>query len=103
MMSAAPHLPAHRLPLLITGITGVARAHRCRLVHLSSDLVYSGPRGGHHVETDPVDPVSVYGKTMARSERMVASTDPGAAVLRISLPMGPSCNHHAGAIDWIDS
>ena len=24
MMSAAPHLPAHRLPLLITGITGVA-------------------------------------------------------------------------------
>jgi len=26
-----------------------------------------------------------------------------AAVLRISLPMGPSFNRHAGAIDWIDS
>jgi dTDP-4-dehydrorhamnose reductase len=28
---------------------------------------------------------------------------PGAAVLRISLPMGPSFNGHAGAIDWIQS
>ena len=28
---------------------------------------------------------------------------PDAAILRISLPMGPSFNHHAGAIDWIDS
>ena len=31
------------------------------------------------------------------------ATDPGAAILRISLPMGPSFNHHAGAIDWIQS
>ena len=29
--------------------------------------------------------------------------DPGAAMLRISLPMGPSFNRHAGAIDWIQS
>src|SRR5439155_13037446 len=26
-----------------------------------------------------------------------------AAILRISLPMGPSFNRHAGAIDWIQS
>src|SRR5262249_16258288 len=28
---------------------------------------------------------------------------PSAAILRISLPMGPSFNKHAGAIDWIQS
>ena len=76
----------------------------CRLVHLSSDLVYSGASGrGNYVETDPVDPVTVYGKTMAEGERVVMRTDPGAAILRISLPMGPSFNKHAGAIDWIQS
>jgi len=57
-------------------------------VHLSSDLVYSGVGAGGYVETDSVDPVTVYGKTMAQGEREVLSIDPGAAVLRISLPMG---------------
>src|SRR5262249_40867084 len=45
-------------------ITENTRVHGCRLVHLSSDLVYSGTGGGHYVETAPVDPVTIYGKTM---------------------------------------
>jgi dTDP-4-dehydrorhamnose reductase len=80
-----------------------AQAFGARLVHLSSDLVYSGKGAGGYVETDPVDPVTVYGGTMAEGERIVLATDPTAAVLRISLPMGPSFNGHAGAIDWIQS
>jgi dTDP-4-dehydrorhamnose reductase len=84
-------------------IAAVALAHDCRLVHLSSDLVYSGTGDGNYIETDPVDPVTVYGKTMAEGERIVLGEDPAAAILRISLPMGPSFNHHAGAIDWIES
>ena len=79
------------------------RAHGSRLVHLSTDLVFSGAGAGGHVETDPLDPVTVYGKSMAEAERLVAAADPGAAVLRIALPMGPSLNRHAGAIDWIAS
>lgn len=79
------------------------RSHGSRLVQLSSDLVFSGTRGGNHLETDPVDPVTVYGKNMVQAEQIVLAADPGAAVLRISLPMGPSYNRHAGAIDWIDS
>jgi dTDP-4-dehydrorhamnose reductase len=84
-------------------IARVARSHDARLVHLSSDLVYSGTGSGQYVESDPVDPVTVYGKTMAEAEAAVAAIDPGAAILRISLPMGPSFNGHAGAIDWIQS
>jgi dTDP-4-dehydrorhamnose reductase len=79
------------------------RAYGSRLVHLSTDLVFSGAGPGGHVETDPLDPVTVYGKSMAEAERLVAAADPGAAILRISLPMGPSFSRHAGAIDWIDS
>lgn len=79
------------------------RAHGCRLVHLSTDLVFSGTRCGHHVESDAVDPVTMYGKTMVAGERLITAVCPDAAILRISLPMGPSLNRHAGAIDWIDS
>jgi dTDP-4-dehydrorhamnose reductase len=84
-------------------VAATARRFDCRLVHLSSDLVYSGVGAGHYAETDPVDPVTVYGRTMAAGEAAVAALDPAAAVLRISLPMGPSFNRHAGAIDWIQS
>jgi dTDP-4-dehydrorhamnose reductase len=84
-------------------VVASARAHGARLVHLSSDLVFSGKGSGNHVETDPVDPVTVYGRTMAEAEGLLANADPSAAMLRISLPMGVSFNGHAGAIDWIQS
>ena len=74
-----------------------------RLVHLSIDLVYSGARGGWHVESDPVDPVTVYGQTMVLAEERILERCPEACILRISLPMGISFNGHAGAIDWIQS
>jgi dTDP-4-dehydrorhamnose reductase len=84
-------------------IVANALANGVRLVHLSSDLVYSGAGTGGYVETDRGDPVTVYGKTMAESEVVIGESDPSAAILRISLPMGPSFNRHAGAIDWIQS
>ncbi len=89
-----------------------------RLVHLSVDLVYSGARAGAssppdalehqparygYLETDPTDPVTVYGKTMVSAEQLLADWMPVACTLRISLPMGVSFNGHAGAIDWIQS
>jgi dTDP-4-dehydrorhamnose reductase len=99
----APEM-AHRTNVVSArNIARTAREHGARLVHLSSDLVFSGTGTGGHVETDPVDPVTVYGKTMAEGEAVVRDIDPGAAILRISLPMGPSFNGHAGAIDWIQS
>jgi dTDP-4-dehydrorhamnose reductase len=70
-----------------------------RLVHLSIDLVFSGTKGGGHVETDETDPVTIYGQTMAQAERMLRERR--CTILRISLPMGVSFNGHAGAIDWI--
>ena len=84
-------------------VAAAAHAFGARLVHLSSDLVFSGDGEGGYVETDAVDPVTVYGRTMAEGEQVVRDTDPEAAILRISLPMGPSFNRHAGAIDWIQS
>lgn len=86
--------------------TNVAtQAAKCgaRLVHLSIDLVFSGSGSGAYCETDPTDPVTVYGETMVEAERVVRERLPEATILRISLPMGVSFNGHAGAIDWIAS
>jgi dTDP-4-dehydrorhamnose reductase len=86
----------------VTTMLDVICGMSVRLVHLSIDLVFSGTRGGGHVEDDETDPVTVYGKTMAEAERIIlAGSD--TAILRISLPMGVSFNGHAGAIDWIQS
>jgi len=85
----------------IETLLSVLRNTDARLVHLSIDLVFSGTNGGGHVETDPTDPVTVYGKTMVEAERLILSQRPRSCILRISLPMGISFNGHAGAIDWI--
>jgi dTDP-4-dehydrorhamnose reductase len=87
----------------VANLLEVMGGHDARLVHLSIDLVYSGIRGGNHLESDFTDPVTVYGATMVAAEQLILRTRPDACVLRISLPMGISFNGHAGAIDWIQS
>ncbi len=85
----------------VSNLLEILRDWPARLVHLSIDLVFSGTGSGDHVEHDPTDPVTIYGKTMAEAERRIFKQRPEACVLRISLPMGISFNGHAGAIDWI--
>lgn len=87
----------------LAAVMDCAREWSCRLVHLSSDLVFPGKEAGNYRETDPTDPVTVYGKTMVEGESLLAGENFNAAILRISLPMGRSFNGHAGAIDWIQS
>ena len=84
-------------------LIGLVRQYQARFVHLSIDLVFSGTADGGHVETDPTDPVTVYGKTMVAAEELIQAEIAEACLLRISLPMGVSFNGHAGAIDWIQS
>jgi dTDP-4-dehydrorhamnose reductase len=87
----------------LSNLVEVARRRPVRFVHLSVDLVFSGIGDGGHVEDDPTDPVTMYGKTMVAAENMIFDRLSSACILRISLPMGISVSGHAGAIDWIQS
>ncbi len=87
----------------VQSILNVISGTNIQLVHLSIDLVFSGAGDGNYVETDPTDPVTVYGKTMVKAEKLILAQRPSSCILRISLPMGVSFNGHAGAIDWIQS
>ncbi len=87
----------------VRNVISLASQRAVRFVHLSIDLVFSGTRGGGHVEEHRTDPVTVYGQTMVEAEQLILERLATACILRISLPMGVSFNGHAGAIDWIQS
>jgi dTDP-4-dehydrorhamnose reductase len=90
----------------VEGSANVARAaaaRTVRLVHLSTDVVFSGRKGSPYVEADQPDPVTDYGRLKALAERAVAATAPGALLVRTSLILGgpghePS-KHEAAALD----
>jgi dTDP-4-dehydrorhamnose reductase len=70
------------------GSEHVARASEARrLVHLSSDVVFRGDRGGYREEDAP-DPVNSYGRSKAEGELRVAALRPDATLVRTSLLYG---------------
>ncbi|QOY62667.1 sugar nucleotide-binding protein [Lysobacter sp. H21R4] len=63
--------------------------HAIPMVTFSSDLVFDGTQDVPYLESDPVSPISVYGRSKARSEAAVLETHSGALVIRTSAFFGP--------------
>jgi dTDP-4-dehydrorhamnose reductase len=59
------------------------------LVTFSSDLVFSGLQKSLRLESDPVQPQSVYGESKALAEREVLARHPEALIIRSSAFFGP--------------
>ncbi|MBK3574235.1 sugar nucleotide-binding protein [Streptomyces sp. MBT65] len=70
-----------------------AARHGCRLVHVSSDAVFSGSRISYDESCLP-DPVSPYGAAKAAAETAVRLLTPAAAVARTSLIIGDGGSAH---------
>jgi dTDP-4-dehydrorhamnose reductase len=77
----------HRLAL-------VCRAIGARLIHISTDCVFSGRRGQYR-EDDTPDPVDIYGHSKLLGE----VSQPGVITLRTSI-IGCSLYRNASLIDW---
>src|SRR5690242_13314419 len=78
-------------PTNVDGSLVVAQAaaeRGLRLVHLSTDLVFSGKLERPLREDDPVDPITEYGRTKADAEAAVMAAHPGAVLVRTSLIYG---------------
>jgi len=70
------------------------RAAGARLVHLSTDCVFSGSRG-RYVETDPPDPQDLYGRTKLLGELREA----GSLTLRTSI-IGLELERRTSLVEW---
>lgn len=65
-----------------------ARAMGSLLVHYSTDYVFDGSKDSPYVESDPVNPRSVYGKSKLAAEALIAAAGIPALILRTSWVAG---------------
>ncbi|MFJ6778907.1 SDR family oxidoreductase [Streptomyces yangpuensis] len=73
-----------------------AAACGSRLVHVSSDAVFSGASGLPYDESCPPDPLTPYGAAKAAAETGVRLVHPGAVVARTSLIIGDGQSGQSG-------
>ena len=76
-----------------THVALAATAAGARLVHVSSDAVFSGTAPSYD-ETRPPDPVTPYGAAKAAAETAVKGIAPGAVIARTSLIIGNGDSQH---------
>jgi dTDP-4-dehydrorhamnose reductase len=80
--------------LLPHQLAKVAAARGARLIHFSTDCVFSGRRG-NYVEEDLPDPADLYGRSKLLGEVIA----PNVLTLRMSI-VGRELRTHLGLIDW---
>jgi dTDP-4-dehydrorhamnose reductase len=59
------------------------------ILHLSTDYVFSGDKASPYVESDPVGPAGVYGRSKLEGERRVAAANPRHLILRTAWVHAP--------------
>ena len=74
-----------------TGAGNIARSAaevHARVVHVSTDYVFDGSKAEPWIESDPVNPLSVYGVTKLHGEEEVAAATDAHAIVRTSWLFG---------------
>jgi dTDP-4-dehydrorhamnose reductase len=81
---------AHRVngeAVRVIGEVCAARGARC--LHISTDYVFTGDQRAPYQETDPADPISVYGASKRAGELALLETSPEHLAVRVSWVFGP--------------
>jgi dTDP-4-dehydrorhamnose reductase len=68
-----------------------------RVVYVSTDYVFDGDKRGPYVESDPVNPVSEYGRSKLAGERATLTASPHSLIVRTSWLFG------AGGRNFVDT
>jgi len=79
-------------------VAEVCRERNIRLIHISTDYVFNGRKNASYVESDPTDPLSVYGITKWQGEVMVKSSGANALVVRTQSLYGVNGRNFVKAI-----
>lgn len=76
----------------------VAQEIGSKLVHISTDYVFSGEQKRPLKETDPPAPLNYYGETKLEGEKMLQKIFPSACILRTSWVFGPGGKNFVGTL-----
>jgi len=97
MPEKAPQItgPAHANHMNNAGpavVAAAAKKHKAKVVWYSTDYVFDGGvelAKGAYTETDPVNPLNVYGSSKLAGEAAMLAIDPSALVIRTNVVFGP--------------
>ena len=81
-------------------ILDAALQYKCRVVYISTDLVFDGERGNYS-EIDSPAPVNYYGLTKQEGEKLCLQSGADALVVRITLQYGRGNGVHSSFSDWL--
>ncbi|MBD3767907.1 MAG: dTDP-4-dehydrorhamnose reductase [Gammaproteobacteria bacterium] len=62
----------------------IAKQRNVALIHISTDYVFDGKNHKPYIETDPVDPQSIYGLTKLKGEQALHRINPKGCIVRTS-------------------
>lgn len=79
-------------------LASLCRKRDIRLIYISTDYVFDGTQKNGYVESDPVRPINIYGKTKWLGEQWVARLCPQHIIVRTAWVFGIGGNHFPGAI-----
>lgn len=72
----------------------------CRLLYISTDLVFDGRRGDY-AETDLPHPLSYYGESKLRGEEAVRTNHTNYLIIRTALMYGQGNGTHGSFLEWM--
>lgn len=77
----------------VENLAKASAAIGARMIHVSTDYVYSGTHYMPYVESDAVAPTSVYGVTKLEGEQLLLAANPASVILRTSWLYSPYGNN----------
>ena len=86
----------------VAGLEHICDSFKGKIIHLSTDYVFDGTSGPYK-EDDPLNPISIYGKTKLVSEHILLEKDIKNLVIRGNVLYDYSPHTSASFLNWVVS
>ena len=86
----------------VAGLQHICDSFKGKIIHLSTDYVFDGTSGPYK-EDDPLNPISIYGKTKLASEHIILEKDIKNLIIRGNVLYDYSPHTSASFLNWVVS